>query len=156
MSQKAFGGRSGHTLDALCDRLGVDRANRVTHGALLDCELLAQAYPLLAQRYAEVMAAAQIPAARSRPAPGRLYVPDSASAGYGPGVSWPEREYLQLAREATELTAGTLPIEAIAQAHRRTVAGVVMKVAQARLVDDALAVALLRQHAPQLMSRCAA
>ena len=31
-----------NTLDALCDRLGVDRSKRTQHGALLDCELLAQ------------------------------------------------------------------------------------------------------------------
>jgi len=33
-----------HTLDALCSRYGVDRSQRVLHGALLDAELLAQVY----------------------------------------------------------------------------------------------------------------
>jgi len=33
-----------NSLDALCDRLEVDRANRSLHGALLDAELLAQVY----------------------------------------------------------------------------------------------------------------
>jgi DNA polymerase-3 subunit epsilon len=37
-----------HTLDALCDRFGVDRSARQLHGALLDCELLAAVYPKLA------------------------------------------------------------------------------------------------------------
>ena len=32
------------SLDALCRRFGVDNANRVKHGALLDCELLAEVY----------------------------------------------------------------------------------------------------------------
>lgn len=36
------GKRNG--LDALCDRLGVDNASRVLHGALLDAELLADVY----------------------------------------------------------------------------------------------------------------
>ena len=33
-----------HTLDALCSRYGIDRSQRVLHGALLDAELLAQVY----------------------------------------------------------------------------------------------------------------
>ncbi len=33
-----------HSLDALCDRLGVRRGHRTLHGALLDAELLAQVY----------------------------------------------------------------------------------------------------------------
>lgn len=33
-----------HSLDALCTRFGVDRSQRVRHGALLDAQLLAQVY----------------------------------------------------------------------------------------------------------------
>ena len=33
-----------HSLDALCTRYGVDRSQRVLHGALLDAQLLAQVY----------------------------------------------------------------------------------------------------------------
>ncbi|MGP1282262.1 MAG: DNA polymerase III subunit epsilon [Parasphingopyxis sp.] len=33
-----------HSLDALCARYGVDRSQRVLHGALLDAQLLAQVY----------------------------------------------------------------------------------------------------------------
>jgi DNA polymerase-3 subunit epsilon len=33
-----------HSLDALCSRFGVDRSQRVKHGALLDAQLLAQCY----------------------------------------------------------------------------------------------------------------
>ncbi len=33
-----------HTLDALCTRYGIDRSQRIKHGALLDAELLAQVY----------------------------------------------------------------------------------------------------------------
>lgn len=36
-----------HTLDTLCDRYGVDRTKRTLHGALIDCEMLAQVYPPL-------------------------------------------------------------------------------------------------------------
>jgi DNA polymerase-3 subunit epsilon len=33
-----------NSLDALCDRLGVDNSSRTLHGALLDAELLADVY----------------------------------------------------------------------------------------------------------------
>jgi DNA polymerase-3 subunit epsilon len=33
-----------HSLDALCNRYGVDRSQRMKHGALLDAQLLAQVY----------------------------------------------------------------------------------------------------------------
>lgn len=33
-----------HSLDALCNRFGIDRSHRVVHGALLDAQLLAQVY----------------------------------------------------------------------------------------------------------------
>jgi DNA polymerase III subunit epsilon len=33
-----------HSLDALCNRYGIDRSHRVNHGALLDAQLLAQVY----------------------------------------------------------------------------------------------------------------
>ncbi|MFN4004854.1 MAG: DNA polymerase III subunit epsilon [Hylemonella sp.] len=36
-----------NSLDALCDRLGVDNSGRTLHGALLDAELLADVYILL-------------------------------------------------------------------------------------------------------------
>jgi DNA polymerase-3 subunit epsilon len=37
-----------HSLDALCARYGVDTSARALHGALMDCELLAKVYPMLA------------------------------------------------------------------------------------------------------------
>lgn len=42
-----------HTLDALCDRYGVDRTSRVLHGALVDCEMLSRVYPPLLADVAE-------------------------------------------------------------------------------------------------------
>jgi len=33
-----------HSLDALCNRYGVDRSHRIQHGALLDAQLLSQVY----------------------------------------------------------------------------------------------------------------
>lgn len=33
-----------HSLDALCNRFGIDRSHRIKHGALLDAELLTQIY----------------------------------------------------------------------------------------------------------------
>ena len=33
-----------HSLDALCNRYGIDRSHRTVHGALLDAQLLSQVY----------------------------------------------------------------------------------------------------------------
>ena len=43
MAKEQFPGKR-NSLDALCDRFGVDRAGRTLHGALLDAELLAGVY----------------------------------------------------------------------------------------------------------------
>jgi DNA polymerase-3 subunit epsilon len=43
LAQRRFPGAS-NSLDALCRRFGVDNSNRKLHGALLDCELLAEVY----------------------------------------------------------------------------------------------------------------
>lgn len=43
MAKEQFPGKR-NSLDALCDRFEVDRSNRVLHGALIDCELLAEVY----------------------------------------------------------------------------------------------------------------
>mgnify|MGYP001224361634 CR=1 FL=1 len=41
MAKELFPGKK-HNLDALCDKLGVDRSRRIAHGALLDAEILAE------------------------------------------------------------------------------------------------------------------
>lgn len=43
MAKEMFPGKR-NSLDALCDRLGVNNAARTLHGALLDAELLADVY----------------------------------------------------------------------------------------------------------------
>lgn len=43
MAKAAFPGKR-NSLDALCERLGVDNSGRTLHGALLDAELLAEVY----------------------------------------------------------------------------------------------------------------
>jgi DNA polymerase-3 subunit epsilon len=43
IARKAHPGAK-HSLDALCNRYGIDRSHRVKHGALLDAQLLAQLY----------------------------------------------------------------------------------------------------------------
>jgi DNA polymerase-3 subunit epsilon len=51
-----------HTLDALCSRYGIDRSQRVKHGALLDAELLAQVYvELCGGRQIGLMLGAELP-----------------------------------------------------------------------------------------------
>lgn len=43
MARERYPGQKNN-LDALCNRLGVDRSRRVLHGALIDCELLGGVY----------------------------------------------------------------------------------------------------------------
>jgi DNA polymerase III subunit epsilon len=43
LAQRRFPGQS-NSLDALCRRFGVDNSGRELHGALLDCQLLAEVY----------------------------------------------------------------------------------------------------------------
>lgn len=43
MAKERYPGQK-NSLDALCTRLDVDRSRRVFHGALIDCELLAEVY----------------------------------------------------------------------------------------------------------------
>ena len=78
-----------HSLDALCTRFGVDRSQRIKHGALLDAQLLAQVYiELTGGRQIGLGLVAEAPAsvsqalASSRPAPNivREPRPHSASA----------------------------------------------------------------------------
>lgn len=82
MARKRFPGAAA-SLDALCNRFGIDNSARTRHGALLDAELLAEVYlELLGGRQAgltlqvEETAATQI-AGRAEPRPIR---PHAASA----------------------------------------------------------------------------
>lgn len=43
LAQKKYG-NGGNRLDDLCDRFGINREGRTLHGALIDCELLAEVY----------------------------------------------------------------------------------------------------------------
>ena len=46
LAKSVFPGKR-NSLDALCDRFGVNRSKRRKHGALIDCELLAEVVPHL-------------------------------------------------------------------------------------------------------------
>jgi len=76
-----------HTLDALCNRYGIDRSHRVLHGALLDAQLLAQVYvELLGGRQiglglisvAPPVIAVEVVAAPVRARPLRVFSPSDA------------------------------------------------------------------------------
>ncbi|WP_028967419.1 DNA polymerase III subunit epsilon [Sphingomonas phyllosphaerae] len=76
-----------HTLDALCNRYGIDRSHRVLHGALLDAQLLAQVYvELMGGRQiglglvseAAPIVVEQVVAAPARTRPLRVFSPSDA------------------------------------------------------------------------------
>jgi DNA polymerase-3 subunit epsilon len=75
LAQRRFPG-TANSLDALCKRFSVDNSGRKLHGALLDCELLAEVYlHLMGGRQADlglVLPAVQLAAAATRtPRPAR-------------------------------------------------------------------------------------
>ena len=54
MARDTFPGKRNN-LDALCDRYDIDRSNRTLHGALVDCELLAEVYLALTRGQESLM-----------------------------------------------------------------------------------------------------
>lgn len=59
LSRKISPGRKA-TLDAICDRFKIDRSKRVLHGALMDCELLIEAYKAMKAHEKKVNAALEV------------------------------------------------------------------------------------------------
>jgi DNA polymerase-3 subunit epsilon len=66
-----------HSLDALCTRFGVDRSQRIKHGALLDAQLLAQVYVELTggRQIGLTLVAELIENSAAAPAPGAVESP---------------------------------------------------------------------------------
>ena len=54
MAREMFPGQKA-SLDALCNRLSVDRSKRVLHGALIDCELLGEVYLAMTRQQFDLM-----------------------------------------------------------------------------------------------------
>ncbi len=80
-----------HSLDALCSRFGVDRSQRVKHGALLDAQLLAQVYvELTGGRQIGLGLADEVPAS-------------NVSRSSEPALARPYREPRLFAASAAEL-----------------------------------------------------
>lgn len=90
IARKKFPGQS-NSLDALCNRLGVDRSARVKHGALIDSEILGDVYlelmggrqramSLAVEQKIETRAAATgLIAARPAPLPARISAEETAA-----------------------------------------------------------------------------
>ena len=62
MAREMFPGQKA-SLDALCSRLDVDRSKRVLHGALIDCELLAEVYLAMTREQFDLVGAEETAAA---------------------------------------------------------------------------------------------
>ena len=74
MAKQVYPGKR-NSLDALCDRFGVDRSNRTFHGAKLDAQLLADVYIYLTRG----QDALQIDVSSGEPAQGTVAVVDLRS-----------------------------------------------------------------------------
>ncbi len=103
LARKRYPGQR-NSLDALCRRLGVDNSHRQLHGALLDAQLLAEAWLALTSGQGEIGFAAPEVASAAR---GRVVVPVAAS-GPRPQIAVPGEDLaLHLARvEAIRQRAG--------------------------------------------------
>lgn len=53
LDKRLFAEERKHTLDAMCERFGIDKSARVFHGALLDSELLADCYIKINEMYSQ-------------------------------------------------------------------------------------------------------
>lgn len=51
LDKRLFANERKHKLDAICDRLEIDRSHRTLHGALIDCDLLADVYIKINQMF---------------------------------------------------------------------------------------------------------
>jgi DNA polymerase-3 subunit epsilon len=84
ITRKRFPGAQA-SLDALCRRFGVDNSGREKHGALLDCELLAEVYLELMGGRQQGLVLDAAPPAELSAAPGGPAAPEAgAGAGYRP------------------------------------------------------------------------
>ena len=100
-----------HSLDALCSRYGVDRSQRVKHGALLDAQLLAQVYiELTGGRQIGLGLVADQPELGSVATPGAVTAERHVrpARAHGPSAAEIERHRLFLAKIASPLWAGHL------------------------------------------------
>ena len=79
-----------HSLDALCMRFGIDRSQRVKHGALLDAQLLAQVYVELTGKRQARLSLVDEPIAVSQQ--GVITVVRVRPAPLGPRVTDAERD----------------------------------------------------------------
>jgi DNA polymerase-3 subunit epsilon len=112
-------------LDDLCDHFGIDRGVRQRHGALVDCELLAQVAARMGRLSLPVTLRTQRGAARAsnEPSGPRGVAAGAGRAGWKPGGPWlpDETEALRAA------WAGGDAVAAIALRHNRSVRAIAMQ-----------------------------
>ncbi len=96
LARERFPGQR-NSLDALCRRLGIDNSHRQLHGALLDAQLLAEAYLALTAGQSEIGFGMPVQETTAQPA-GAIGI-GQAALGPRPLIALPEAELaLHLAR----------------------------------------------------------
>jgi len=95
LAREMFPGKRNN-LDALCERFGVNNAQRTMHGALLDAQLLAEVY-LAMTRGQEILTI-------DMAAPARVAA-DGSGAGSATEASRPRKDIVVVAPSAAELAA---------------------------------------------------
>lgn len=97
MARDTFPGKR-NSLDALCDRFEIDRRNRTFHGALIDCELLAEVYLWMTRGQESLMMDAG---------------PGEGEGGTGLNLSFERKPLRILSASADELAAHQQYLEAL-------------------------------------------
>ncbi|MDB5559906.1 MAG: dnaQ [Enterovirga sp.] len=87
---------ASNSLDALCQRYGIDNSRRTKHGALLDAELLAEVY-------VELIGGKQADLGLAMGAGPRILVPGAAFGGHGERAPRPTRPALDEATLAAHI-----------------------------------------------------
>ena len=159
MARERYPELARHKLDQLCDHLGVDRAARDRHGALIDCELLAQCLG----RMLEAAPSPRAPEPHAAPV-------THAERGQGPqsetgfaaggaqsrrGTPWSDEERLQLVRG----WRANPDLEALSAVHGRTALALAMQLLNPGEIAEERFVELMgvapRERAPVAPARMA-
>ena len=83
---------AANSLDALCQRYGIDNSRRTKHGALLDAELLAEVYvELIGGKQADLDLVLGVPSAVLVPVPGAILLDRTARPARVPRITDAER-----------------------------------------------------------------
>lgn len=128
-------------LDTLCDHFQVDRTARVAHGALIDCQLLAQVYLKMIVLTPPVPSS-PVKSAGAKPAAPRAAPDPEKRPGWRPGGPWYDDEKESLAR----LYNANTSFDDICAKHNRSFVSIVMQLVKQGVITQEKCDELRAEH----------